>query len=124
MNKKAFSLIEVIIAAWILSMTFFWVYKLIWENSKIISNSYDYSTANTLFQPFKECIETNSWNTLIIWNKTFYIWLNWCNISNSITWITLNNIDYILYSSWKSDNSYDLIIKFNWQKLKENFILK
>ena len=127
MNKKnkAFSLIEVIIAAWILSLTFFWVYKLIWENTKIISNSSNYTTANSLFLPFKECIKNNSdSDTNIKFNKTFYIWLKDCEVKTTETWITINNVDYILYWSWTWDNSFDLYVMFEWMKLKEKFLLK
>ena len=126
-NKKiAFSLIEVIIAAWILGLTFFWVYKLIWENTKIISNSSNYTTANWLFSPFKECIKNNyDTNIYIKNNQTFYIWLKNCEVKASTsTWITINNIDYILYWSGTWDNSFDLYIKFDDLKLKENFLLK
>jgi hypothetical protein len=105
-------------------MAFLWVYKLIWENTKIISNSYNYTTANILFEAFEECIKFNSWNINISSNKTFYIWLSGCNISNTKTWITLNNINYILYWSWKTNNKYDLTIIFEWNKIKKSFLLK
>jgi len=126
-NKKiAFSLIEVIIAAWILSLTFFWVYKLIWENTKIISNSSNYTTANSLFLPFKECIKTNYDSNVFIQNNwAFYIWLKNCEVKTTVaTGITINNIDYILYWSGTWDNNFDLYIKFDWLKLKETFLLK
>lgn len=56
-NKQAFTLIEVIVAASILSITVFGVYKLIGENTKLISNNEQYSFANTLFSSLQECIE-------------------------------------------------------------------
>ncbi len=122
---KAFSLVEIIIAASILSLTFFWVYKLIWENTKIISNSSTYTTANSLFLPFWECIKTNSWNINISDNKNFYIWLKSCKVETTETWIILDNIEYILYWSWIWNNTYDLYITVdNWIKLKQKFILK
>ncbi len=57
MNNKAFSLIEVIIAATILSITVFWVYKLIGENSKLIANKDVFVERNILLNDMKECIE-------------------------------------------------------------------
>jgi len=124
-SKKAFSLIEVVIATWILTLTLFWVYKLIWENTKIITNSSIYTTANSLFLPFWECIKNNSWNINIGDNKTFYIWLNNCTIqTSSKTGIILDNVEYILYWSWIWNNTYDLYITTNdWIKLKEKYIL-
>ena len=56
-NIKAFSLIEVVIAAGILSVTVFGVYKLIGENHKLINNSDNYLTLNNLFIPLQECIK-------------------------------------------------------------------
>ena len=107
-------------------LNFFWVYKLIWENTKIISNSSNYTTANLLFPPFKECIKNNSDSNINIKNnKTFYIWLKNCEVKASAeTWITINNIDYILYWSWIWNNTFDLYVKFEWMKLKKEFLLK
>jgi len=59
-NKIGFSLIEVVIAAGILSVTVFGVYKLIGENSKLINNSDNYLTLNNLFIPLQECIKSKN----------------------------------------------------------------
>ena len=115
-NKKAFSLIEVITSAIILSIAVFWVFKLIWENQKLINNSEKYKTATSLFIPFKECIKNiYDWTTI---SNTFYISLNNCTSATTETWIILDNIEYILYWSWTTWNNFILEIE-SW-----NLILK
>ena len=108
-NIKAFSLIEVVIAAGILSVTVFGVYKLIGENHKLINNSDNYLTLNNLFIPLQECIKnkTISWfSTNNIWDViNFNFWtdvdkLDKCN--KNIWWnnlVKLGNIEYNL--SWE-----------------------
>ena len=54
-NNKAFTLIEVIVATGILMISVFWVYKLIWENAKLINNSDNYLQLNLLFSPLSSC---------------------------------------------------------------------
>ena len=100
-SNKAFSLIEIMISAIILSIAVFWVFKLIWENTKIINNSDNYKTASSLFIPFQECIENIMWNNNSTWDD-FYLDLNSCSTLPTQTWITINNIDYILH--WKATN--------------------
>ena len=58
--NNAFSLIEVVIATSVISITVFWIYKLMWENNKIIANSSSYLQVNSLFPTLEECIE-NIW---------------------------------------------------------------
>jgi hypothetical protein len=115
-SNKAFSLIEVITSAIILSIAVFWVFKLIWENQKLINNSEKYKTANSLFIPLKECIK-NIYSTTTIKN-TFYINLNNCTSEATETWIILDNIEYILYWSWTTWKNFILEIE-SW-----NLILK
>lgn len=95
MNKKAFSLIEVVVATWILSIAVFWVYKMIWENNKIINNSNNFLNKTSLFPILETCIE-DSWET----SWTFYIdlWsdLKNCDIVTSETINKIDNIEYIL----------------------------
>ena len=122
-TKKAFSLIEVITATVILSIAVFWVFKLIWENQKILNNTNNYNTASSLFLDFQECIKNNSWS--ISDNEIFYININNCTRQNTKTWIILNNIEYELYWSGIWNNSLDLYIKSeDWLKLKQKYILK
>jgi len=122
-NKKAFSLIEVITASIILTIAVFWVFKLIWENQKLINNSDNYKTATSLFIPLQECIENIYWTNIII-EKT-YIDLNNCSTWTTKTWITLDNIDYILSLSWTLINNnfinYKLKINTDELNLEQDF---
>ena len=121
-TNKAFSIIEVVTASIILSIAVFWVFKLIWENQKILNNSEKQNTTISLFPSFIECIKNNIWS--ISDNENFYIWLNNCSKSSTKTWITLDNIDYILYWSWIWNNSYDLYVITDDNKEKVNVFIK
>ena len=99
--RAAFSLIEIIIAASILSVTIFWVYKLIWENSKLINNAWNYFQLNSLFPVLEECIKSktiawfssnSNWETL-----NFNLWndLNWCSTWTTNT-VIIDNVEYVL----------------------------
>jgi prepilin-type N-terminal cleavage/methylation domain-containing protein len=120
-NKKAFTLIEVIIASAILSITVFWVYKLIWENSKLINNSDNYLQLNSLFPAFEECIKNkwyssfsgdleNSTKKINFWNN-----LNWCEIWNSNN-VVIDNIEFFLETKIisKKNNYIDFELKIEW----------
>ena len=100
MNKKNkwFSLIEVIVASSILSISVFGVYKLIWENTKIINNSSNSVQLNYFFPIIEECI-ANIW----FWNFSHTIWYEydfnlWLNNNECSTWtlnkVNIDNIDY------------------------------
>ena len=132
-NKKAFTLIEIIIATWILSIAVFWVYKLIWENSKLINNSDNYLQLNNLFLNLEECIKSkkndiktkNNWDIVKInfWND-----LKWCNISTTDNKVEINNIDYFLNAEIndKQNNYIDLELSIEWDwiwKEKKDFRL-
>lgn len=67
MDKKAFSLIEVVVATWILSIAVFWVYKMIWENNKIINNSNNFLNKTALFPVLETCIEQSGETTWTIY---------------------------------------------------------
>ena len=131
-NKSAFSLIEVIIAASILSVTVFWVYKLIWENSKLINNSWNYLQLNTLFPTLQECIKSKWFSsyTQAIWTTLeFNFWadLNGCWVWNSPT-VIIDNIEYYLQATIqdKTTEYIDWTIEIEWEwvwKETQNFKL-
>jgi prepilin-type N-terminal cleavage/methylation domain-containing protein len=110
MNKKAFTLIEIIIATSILTIAFLWVYKLIWENTKIINYSNDNIIANSLFSPLKECLNNIWFDNFKNDPSLFYDFNFWAspNLDNCLTWTTnkviLNNIEYKL--SWNITSSW------------------
>jgi len=102
-NKNAFSLIEVVIATSIITITVFWVYKLIWENTKIITNSSNYLQNNTLFPIIKECLEEkwfSFFDSLNDWDKYYiYLWNNLTKCQNIESWSLIDNIEYHINST-------------------------
>ena len=122
-NKRAFSLIEIIIASSILSITVFWVYKLISENYKLINNSENYLQINNLFLVFQECIKNKNYTTfsddILNEKRNFNFWtdLKWCEIVTS-SWVILNNIEYYLSSettgTWINYIDFELKIEWDW----------
>lgn len=116
-QKKGFSLIEVIIATSIITISVFWVYKLIWENTKIINNSWNYIQVNSLFPILEECIENiwfSSFNS-VIWTE--YNFNFWIDLSTCSTWTTndviIDNLNYNL--TWIIKNSWVDFIEWELQ---------
>jgi hypothetical protein len=99
MNKKATTLIELIVAVSILTISVFWVYKLIWENYKIINNSNSSIKTNFLFIKARNCIKNlgldSTSNIYIENNKTCQIW-------NKLT--IIDNIEYEIKAEKKDNN--------------------
>lgn len=118
-NFNAFSLVEILIASSILSIAIFWVYKLIWENTKIIWNSDNILSVNQLFIPLTECIENiwfitlyNNINTDFIFN--FWSDNYWCNFNTSNI-VKFDWIEYELF--WKKINTWPEFIEWElWIK--------
>lgn len=112
-SYSAFSLIEVIVATSILTIAVFWIFKLIWENSKIIAQSQNYIQWNLLLQPTKECLNYLLKDNGIVnmKNETIPIYLDlnnfiWpCNIWVDSDINTIDNIDYIIYI--EKNNEWD-----------------
>lgn len=119
-----FSIIEVVVSSIILSLSVFWVYKLISENNKLLDNSNNYLDANILLTNSIACLE-NIWfynlkwssfstNTWSIYFENSLTWkcLTWTyNTDYSFPWVKLNNLDYYLY--WKIISSWTNYI--NWK---------
>lgn len=120
-----FSIIEVVISSIILSLSVFWIYKLIAENNKIIDNSNNYLDANILLTNLTSCIENIWFDTLKTSDFTSQTWsfyfqnsltwkcMTWTYDTNyTFTWVKLNGLDYYLYgkitNSWTS--SLDWVI--------------
>lgn len=124
-NKNAFSLIEVIIATSIITISVFWIYKLIWENTKIINKSQNITNTYNLFPVMEECIKYLWYDsfTKTIWREYYFqLWINLDICTNSLisTWITIDNIDYIL--KWEiitlptNAIDWELSIESDWIK--------
>lgn len=127
MNKKGFTLLEIIIATGILTISVFWIYKLIWENNKIIDNSNKYLTTTLLFPVVENCLENiwinNNW-FINLWND-----LKYCIYSNNQVVNTIDWIDYILEFILENENdnekrwSIEIYSDFSW-KIKSEYIQK
>ena len=99
-SKKAFSLIEIVIATGILSVTVFWIYKLIWENNKIITNSNIYLTQNQTFENARQClkwVKNLPWNYLDFWED-----LKSCNFSSSEKITKIDWVEYSIFMEYKN----------------------
>ena len=115
-NKtSAFTLIEVMVAASILSITIFGVYKLIWENTKLISNKEQYSFANTFFPSLQECIENigfDNFDDTIPNTYYFNFWVNWDDCVSDTNLVDPITLDWVEYSlSWST--TWD-VTKLEW----------
>jgi len=115
-EKKAFSLIEVVIATSIITIAVFWVYKLIWENTKIINNSSNLIQVNSLFPALEECIENIWFNDFKNINKINYFFNFWNNLTECGSWslnTEIDNVNYIF--EWIITNSWSKFIDWELQ---------
>lgn len=103
-NKKWFTIIEIIVATWILTVSVFWVYKLISENNKIIYNSNTYLNANMMIPLIENCIKNRSPSTQSSSLTQYYfdLWSDYkdCREYNNEVINTIDSIDYILSAQW------------------------
>jgi hypothetical protein len=124
-NKSGFSIIEVVVSSIILSLSVFWIYKLIAENNKLINNSNNFLDANILLTNSITCLENIWFDNLKSSNFDSQTWslyfensltgkcLTWTYDTNyTFTWVKLNNLDYYLYwiitSSWSDYLNWNL----------------
>ena len=100
------------------------MYKLIWENSKLISNSSNYLQLNSLFSTLEECITSihKSWvhdffSETILYTSSVNFWddLNGCQLWTA-TWVIIDNIEYELSIEIDSINAdyIDWVLKIEW----------
>ncbi len=99
-----FTLIEVLVATSILSLSIFGIYKLIGENMRLIGNSSALSTAALLLNNGKECVKSfwydafwNSWKYGVdFWNDNLWCF-TWSYSSDySFTWVTIDSKKYYI----------------------------
>lgn len=113
-SKNAFSLVEILVASVILSITVFWVYKLIWENNKIINNSDNYTQIDYIFPNLTECINHiwfTNFKSITTSSYDFNFWATWTWCYTGSSKVIINNIEYRL--SWKITNSWSEFIDWN-----------
>jgi hypothetical protein len=123
-NKSGFSIIEVVVSSIILSLSVFWIYKLIAENNKLINNSNNFLDANILLTNSITCLEniwfdnlkSSSFNTttwsLYFENSLTGKCLTWnYDTDYTFTWVILNNLNYYLY--WIISGSWSDYLDWN-----------
>lgn len=93
-SKKWFTLIEIIVATSILTIAVFWVFKLIWENNKILSTSQNVKNSYLLLQPFTACINSLWQSASVNISEDVYmdLWMNknLCQLSSTPVELNLN----------------------------------
>ncbi len=118
-NKKAFSLVELIIATVVLTIGVFWVSALLTNTQNNINNVAEFSKKETLFYSVFECFKSkksfsdlNNWET---YSVDFWTNLKWCNvILNWNTKTTINGLDYYFKAE---------IIKKSWNQVKAKIFI-
>lgn len=100
MQKKhqAFSLVEVMIASFILTISVFGIYKLIGENSKIIQWNDRLMQAEMLLKNTTNCIDALWFTDFKNSSETDYSFNFWSDGLSCITWAYLPNLSF----SWVS----------------------
>ena len=95
-KNKGFSLLEVIISISIISISVFWIYKLINENTKLVVKSSDNIIKNTLFPSIETCINFSEKTSTWIYYLNFWNDLKLCELTWSLVENNLDNIEYII----------------------------
>lgn len=91
-NKQAFTLIEVIVATSILSLSIFGIYKLIGENMRLLWNSSAMTTSALLLNNVKECIKSFWYDAF--WPSWKYSLSFWVNNMSCVTWSFVPNYSF------------------------------
>lgn len=138
-NKKWFLLVEIVIAAWLLVLFLFWVYKFFNIQNKNIDSLIKEYNANNLAEDAVFIFSNTDYNSLTEWLYGMYFedYENWTSNYN-ITQITSNNTSYedgkFLDEKWyvtsylnseENRTTYKIAIQvfweneiFAWQKFK------
>lgn len=120
-TKKAFSIIEIIIATTILTLTVFWIYRLIWENNKIVVNSNNFLNQNIILLNARECLKWQNFTEkkfLNFWND-----LKSCNFWNNENLFTIDWIDYLI-SIETLENKWKISVESSTVWILEKFFEK
>ncbi|MDD3646060.1 MAG: prepilin-type N-terminal cleavage/methylation domain-containing protein [Candidatus Gracilibacteria bacterium] len=113
-SKNAFSLVEILVASVILSITVFGVYKLIGENNKIINNSDNYTQIDYIFPNLTECINHigfTNFKSITTSSYDFNFGATGTGCYTGSSKVIINNIEYRL--SGKITNSGSEFIDWN-----------
>ena len=111
-KNKAFTLVELVIATGILTVSVFGIYKLISENNKVINNSKITYDSYLLFPSVQACIE----NMNITETSNIYFWEDLKQCLNEDKSTIINNIEYHIKAIKKDDKEWEIEIKsdYNW----------
>lgn len=111
-KNKAFTLVELVIATGILTVSVFGIYKLISENNKVINNSKITYDSYLLFPSVQACIE----NMNITETSNIYFWEDLKQCLNEDKPTIINNIEYHIKAIKKDDKEWEIEIKsdYNW----------
>lgn len=132
-KKNWFTLLEILVASFILSIVVFSVLKLISENKKLINNSKNITNMYNLVPNIKECIKniwyenfknnTQTWYSINFWNdlKSCQTWnLNYTSIN--IEWI--DYISNIILTKQTDIIDFEIEVKSDWVwNIKNNYKL-
>lgn len=132
-EKYWFTLIEIIISIFIITIGVLWIYRLINSNMLLLSTSQENLDLKTLELPLKECIKMiwysnlNLLNTSDKFSVNFWDDLLWCNKSNynqdyTFSWVNIDNKTYYLYWNivFKNSNKIKILLDIyssNWNYL-------
>jgi hypothetical protein len=123
--KQAFSIIEIIISATILTVGVFWVYKLIGNNMNYIANNENFLQLNMIYSPMRECIKSigytklsnsyNSWNIFSVnfWNDFMWCYTGSYNGNYNFTWVVIDNNEYYLFWKVIEEESTEIKLELN-----------
>ncbi len=120
-EKKWFTLIEVIVSVWILTISVFWIYKLIAWNNNLVYNKNIELKSVWLLKTIKQCINHN--NEITPWLYYIDLWVDYksCGQINTETKNYIDSIEYIIETELLSDSMDNY---YNWRIMIENWITK
>ena len=109
-----FSLTEVIVATSILTLTIFWVYKLLGENLRLIWNTSSLSTIALLENNAKECLKyfwySSPWTIGQKYSINFWVNNIFCQTGSfdphytTFSWVSLDSKTYFISTQIKSED--------------------
>lgn len=129
-EKNWFTLIEVIVSVWILTISVFWIYKLIAWNNNLVYNKNIELKSVWLLKTIKQCIDHNNETTPWLYYIDLWVDNKSCGQINTETKNYIDNIEYIIETELLSDsmdNYYNWRISIkNWitKPLEENYLQK
>ncbi len=118
-SKSAFTLLEIMIAASILTVWVFGIYKMISSNMVLLSNFEQKQEMSQLFSPLESCLKNIWYDSLSgsfvgaveetlsfhFWDKNLDCMTGSFTSDYSFTWVVSGNNEYFLYAKKLSSSS-------------------